>query len=658
MQQRTSKTISAIFVLSFFIGLSSSSILSQSVASPKEIVNGEECHALDKTKNFINSAQELTTWYHDGSNTTGWSTSYNGWTLTSSGTALYSNITSASGTPEHAVFSCPLNTRFVVGHDFKMEAQVQYTPTGSEDGGLNLMTFYGSSFVYRLAYTASGSTKVSWAVNHYTGESGVYDSEYTMSYMSYSSMWYNSTDSSTRTNLGDGVVSTSEHASELRTINTVILDFWLNVGGSYADIRIDWIKITGGTIPEIDSPDDIEVEYSDSSYLVWTPEAYAPESFDLYIDDVLEDTGIWNGSQIAIPLTNLDLGHYKYELFVYDTLDFYASDIVWINVTDTTAPLISSIANLTIPHGIPGYYLTWPCSEPYPDYFFIEQDNTIINEGSWNGTDLSVNLSGLGVDTFVFELTVNDTSGNSASQIAFVEVITDALPNLTPLEDTTLELGSTGNYLVWDCSDEFPESYIIFKNGTEIDSGVWNGSSLAIRIDGLDLGSYVYSLFINDTSNNSATDDVIVTVRDTTNPILAGPADISFEFGITGQSIMWTAYDLSPDSLTILQNGSSIITIDWDGGNIELNLDSLSLVVGTYNFTLIIYDSSANSASDTVIVSLTQPETTPTSPTTGTTSTTNTTNGAQPIDPMLLVIAGAAGVLVLLIVVIVIMKKK
>jgi hypothetical protein len=540
-------TMSLFLTSSFFWGMAASSI------------NNERVDALEKSRVFSPSAQETTTWYHDGSNTTGWTISYNGWTLNSSGTALYSNLTSSGG-PEHAVFVYYFDTPFVVGHDFKIEAKVQYTATGVEDGGLNLMTFYSSNFVYRLAYTASGSSKVSWALNHYSGQSDVYDYELTMSYMDYSSMWYNSTDSTTQTNLGDGIISTSEHAAETRRINNLVLNFWAQNSLNSPDIRVDWIRITGGVVPEIDSPDDIEMEYSDSVNLIWSPEAYAPETYELYIDDVEENSGIWNGSQLIFPLTNLDPGYYKYELIVYDDLDFSASDIVWVNVTDTTAPAISDVSDFSIPYGVQGEYLIWTCSEPYPDYFIITQDSVAIDEGVWNGTDLRVNLNGLSVDSYVFELTANDTYGNIASDDVIVSVIVDDdSPSLTPLNDVSFEFGTTGNHLTWSCSDLFPDSYSISRNGTIIDSGLWNGSNLAVNLDGL-----------------------------------------------------------SP---------------------------------GTYNFTIVLYDSSGNSASDSVIVTVTQPETTPTSPTTP-------TGTPEPIDPMLLIVAGVAGVLALLFVVTVFIKKK
>ncbi len=570
MDKHTREILTVALALTLFLSMSLFFISSSMFGTSTDVMNNRRVDAMEKSRGLSPAAQELTTWYHDGSNTTGWTTSYGEWTLNSSGIALFSNVVSSGGI-EHASFNFPLSTTFVVDYNFKLEAQVQYTPTGSEEGGLDILTCQDMGVAYRLAYGASGSSKVSWAINHYTGDLYTYDYEYTSNYMNYSSIWYNPADSTTRTNLGDGVVSTSEHAAETRTISVISLHFYVNEYHTYPDIRIDWIKITGGVAPEVDSIDDIEMEYSDSVSLIWTPEAYAPENFELYIDDVLDDYGSWNGSQISFPLTNLDPGYYKYDLIVYDDLDNFASDTVYVNVTDTTVPTISDIADFSIPYGISGEYLTWLCDEPYPEYFVITKDSVVIDQGPWNGTDLRVNLNGLSVASYIFILSANDTYGNYATDEVIITVmLDDNSPSVTPLEDITYELGLTGNHLVWICSDLFPDSYIISKNGTAIDSGLWNGSSFDVIIDGLEVGVHLYTLFVNDTIGNSA--------------------------------------------------------------------------------------------SDTVLVTVTQPATTPTSTSTGTTSititTTSSTTGGQLIDSMTLVIAGAAGILVLLIVVIVLMKKK
>jgi len=529
-------------------------------------MNNESVNAIEQSRVFSPSAQKTTTWYHDGSNTTGWvPPSSNGCTLNSSGTALYSNITPADAGLVNIVFTYFLEHPFVVGHDFKMEAQVEYiSPSSSDNGGINLMAYNSGGVVWRFPYSSSNGYDASWALNYYS--STEYDEEHNYTDASYTAMWYNDTDSTTRTNLGDGIVSTSEHAGETRVITFIVLNFWLqdSAGNTYADFRVDWIKLTGGALPEIDSPDDIEMEYMDSVDLTWSPDAYTPESYKFYIDDVLNDTGVWDGSDLSFPLDDLEPGYYKCELEVYDDMDFTTSDIVWVNVTDTTDPVISDVADFSIPVGVTGEYIVWACSEPFPDYFIITKDSVVIEEGVWNGTDLRVNLNGLSVDSYVFELTVNDTYANSASDDVIVSVVTDRTPpSLTPLSDVSFEYGTTGHYLAWSCSDQFPESYSITRNGTVIDSSLWNGSNLAINLDGLS--------------------------------------------------------------------------------------------VGVYNFTIVLYDSSGNSASDSVIVTVTQPETIPTSPTTNS----NTTNGGStPIDQTLLIIVGVAGVLVVLIIVIVLVKKK
>ncbi|MFX0113034.1 MAG: hypothetical protein ACFFB3_00650 [Candidatus Hodarchaeota archaeon] len=91
-------------------------------------------------------------------------------------------------------------------------------------------------------------------------------------------------------------------------------------------------------------------------------------------------------------------------------------------------------------------------------------------------------------------------------------VVDEAPPSVNTPGDISYVVGSTGNIINWTPSDDFPESYTIYQNGTSVDSGSWDGSYIEISIDGLALGTYNYTLVIIDGGGNSASDTVIVTV--------------------------------------------------------------------------------------------------------------------------------------------------
>lgn len=241
---------------------------------------------------ILTSEQALTTWCHDGSNTTGWACGLGSWTINSTGTELYSPMTSSSAGIVHAVFYYDLETSIVVGNDMKFEVQFNYTTSPMKQGGINLMAQQQSQIVWRPAATVQGSGGGMYALNYYT--SNDYDSETAASLPSYLAMWFNTSDDTTRTNIGDGVVSTSEHAGSTRVINRIVLNFWFDDDGAnaYADVRVDWLRLTGGAVTDVNSPEDIEMEYSELGRTVrWSPYAYFPDRYELSINGTAEDSG-------------------------------------------------------------------------------------------------------------------------------------------------------------------------------------------------------------------------------------------------------------------------------------------------------------------------------------------------------------------------------
>lgn len=73
-------------------------------------------------------------------------------------------------------------------------------------------------------------------------------------------------------------------------------------------------------------------------------------------------------------------------------------------------------------------------------------------------------------------------------------------PLLTPRIDQTYIVGKTGNSINWRCTDDHPYRYKLFEKYDDLllEEGLWNGSSISISIDGLEVGNYGYTLFLQD----------------------------------------------------------------------------------------------------------------------------------------------------------------
>ncbi|MFW9907602.1 MAG: hypothetical protein ACFFEF_03430 [Candidatus Thorarchaeota archaeon] len=182
----------------------------------------------------------------------------------------------------------------------------------------------------------------------------------------------------------------------------------------------------------------------------------------------------------------------------------------------------------------------------------------------------------------------------------------DGIPSVTlHPSDMTVEYGSTGNIISWKVYDDSSTGYEVFRDNESILTGIWDGgwTFANVSVDGLDVGDYDYRIEYTDAGGNSTYDEVTVTVLDTIAPSIDTPEDVSFQEGTLGNMISWSPSDLRPGHYQVFADGIIIATDEWDGGAITVNLDSLTM--GSYNYTVIVYDLSGNFAVDTVIVNVT-----------------------------------------------------
>ncbi len=321
-------------------------------------------------------------------------------------------------------------------------------------------------------------------------------------------------------------------------------------------------------------------------------------------------------------------------------------------------PHIDHPADVQYEEGSSGHSITWHPSSPHPFSYELYIDTgsgVLYGTGPWDGSVFTVSVSGLGIGSYSYRLVVYDAAGNSTSDTATVTVVDSTAPTVNTPPDRVYESGTTGHKIVWTPHDLHLASYDITCDQMAL-SGVWDGTNLTVSADGLALGAHNFTLVVHDTSNNSATDTVIITVVDNTAPTIDRPADLSYVHGTTGHMMTWSPIDLHPASYVILQDGSGVGSGTWNGSAIIISVDGLDL--GSYNFTLIVYDTSSHSITDQVMVTVNPPNTTTTTTMTTTTSTaTTTTSTTTPADTgsplsgqmVMVVVAAGAGILVLLV---------
>ena len=232
----------------------------------------------------------------------------------------------------------------------------------------------------------------------------------------------------------------------------------------------------------------------------------------------------------------------------------------------------------------------------------ITQDITVSLDANGNATltasmvdnnstdNCSIASSSVDITTFdcndlgehTVALTVTDQSNNSDTETATVTVV-DTVNPIVSTQNLTIQLDANGNASITAAQIE---------NGSTDNCSIASSSLDITNFTCDDIGTNTVTLSVTDQSNNTGTATAIVTVEDTIDPEAIGQ-DITRDLE-GGVSVTILASDLD--------NGSS------DNCNYSLSIDIDTFTeVGEYDVVLTITDSSGQTSSVTVIVTIINP---------------------------------------------------
>ncbi|MBS1603271.1 MAG: PKD domain-containing protein, partial [Bacteroidetes bacterium] len=225
-------------------------------------------------------------------------------------------------------------------------------------------------------------------------------------------------------------------------------------------------------------------------------------------------------------------------------------------------------------------------------------------------TAAKTTVTGLAQGVYKFQLTVKNSSGNSATSTVTVTVNPAAVPIANAGADVSITLPASSASLNGSASSSpdgssltYSWSYVSGPAGYTITSP----AGATTTVTGLTQGSYVFQLTVKNSSGNTATDQVTVTVNPaaTVTPVasVAGPIGITLP---TNSVTLDGSASSSPD-------GSSL-TYAWSyvSGPSGFTLASPTaaktglsgLVQGSYKFQLTVKNNSGNTATATVIITV------------------------------------------------------
>jgi len=313
-----------------------------------------------------------------------------------------------------------------------------------------------------------------------------------------------------------------------------------------------------------------------------------------------------------------------------------------------TEPIINDPLDLYYAEGDTGNEISWLVYDDYLSHYSVSIDGSV-----WAATacpdltlsDIIIEVDGLAYGDHPVIITVWDIEDNTVTHSLTIHVFDDTDPTINAPPNMEVFVGGSGQEITWEVSDLHTGQYTAMLDDAAYTSGTWTSGYLSIDVDGLAAGYHAVSLTIYDADGNSATDTVeIIVISDSTNPIIDSPVDLTFIYGSTGNSIIWTPTDDYPSGYEVSANNSVLLTDDWGGSRIILEIDGLE--VGEYTFTLTVWDSSGNEVSDAVNVEVLPYE--------------GWTPEPAPLDytMVIIVVGGVAGVIAIVVVVYFLKFKK
>ncbi|MGY5872347.1 MAG: hypothetical protein RTV72_08890 [Candidatus Thorarchaeota archaeon] len=306
----------------------------------------------------------------------------------------------------------------------------------------------------------------------------------------------------------------------------------------------------------------------------------------------------WSVTYLGLPI---GLGYYSWNLSAVSS--------------DIRDPIIASPGPQNFLFDAENATITWTIEDEYPASIEVYIDGVLNSTTTWTESpyDFIFNVSSafneLIIDEYQVRIVVYDQNLREADDTILLKIYEGEFPVIEGPEDVEFYYSVTGNSISWNVSDDNLNKYTVFDNGEVVisDDIDLDEPVITISLDGLGIAVHNFTLYVNDTSGNSAQDSVQVTVKlDDVVPIIVfTPEAITYDQGATNIIRNWTATDDFMDYYTITVDGEEVINEDWVTENIEF--DFAGFEAGSHEVILTVYDMGGNSVESTVTVTVTQP---------------------------------------------------
>ncbi len=171
--------------------------------------------------------------------------------------------------------------------------------------------------------------------------------------------------------------------------------------------------------------------------------------------------------------------------------------------------------------------------------------------------------------------------------------------------------------ITWHLEDEYPSSIKVYIDSTLNVTFSWVNSTydyvynMSASFGEFVIGNYKLRLVAYDQNNNFAEDIIYLRIYENVTPVIEGPDPIEFYYTITGKSLSWNITDDFVNKYRITDNGTEVESGDINPDEPVISFSLNGLNIGVHNFTLFANDTSGNSATHSVLVTVLRDDTVP-----------------------------------------------
>ncbi len=218
-----------------------------------------------------------------------------------------------------------------------------------------------------------------------------------------------------------------------------------------------------------------------------------------------DGNAIANGMLISLYANDTDDSTYT------DSFEIWRDEIAFLMFDPELS--INTPADVPYEAGTTGHEIVWNPTSNDPGHFAVFQNGILVDSGSWDGSSIVIDVDDHDLGEYTYEVIVSHILGYTVTDVVEVIIVDTTAPSFVDGPDNLqYEVGTMEHLLIWSFSDFLPESYVFYINGTEDDSGAWDGSELSVDVGGLSEGVYNVTIAVDDTSGNLATSTVYLTV--------------------------------------------------------------------------------------------------------------------------------------------------